>query len=480
MTAGLLESGLRGLTDDELAAAYGNADDTLRAELAGEGDRRDRAGKDSVRSKARWASVSGQWFDGARANYLAAETYCRGYMLSREGQAAGVTEWSLWSGPAKRAERYASEELLNFWLEHPRMTVTEYGAELSRDRKPEDYPAEVAGNDEHINEGNVSTMTAATGTAEQEAFSYATAYADIQPLPADWLWTERIPKSELTIMAAEGGTGKGMLCVDLAARITRGGLLPGDDEAETAGNVILVSTEDDPAVVTVNRLHAAGADMSRVFDLSTVNGATFELPLHTAVLRQAIDEIGNVRLVVLDPLAGVAPVNLASVAKVRGILGPLRQITQDTGVAMVITHHLTKGKGLAGSPAIRDGVRSVLVITRDATDEEIRIVRVIKSNMGAMPEDIRYRTPEGPEGVRVEYTFDVGATPLSGQERIMKVLADAGGTVTGQDVALKADMPYNTARGLLARLVTAGKVFSPGRGSFTQAPAEGVTNTLAA
>jgi hypothetical protein len=424
--------------------------------------------------------VSGQWFDGARANYLAAETYCRGYMLSREGQAAGVTEWSLWSGPAKRAERYASEELLNFWLEHPRMTVTEYGAELSRDRKPEDYPAEVAGNDEHINEGNVSTMTAATGTAEQEAFSYATAYADIQPLPADWLWTERIPKSELTIMAAEGGTGKGMLCVDLAARITRGGLLPGDDEAETAGNVILVSTEDDPAVVTVNRLHAAGADMSRVFDLSTVNGATFELPLHTAVLRQAIDEIGNVRLVVLDPLAGVAPVNLASVAKVRGILGPLRQITQDTGVAMVITHHLTKGKGLAGSPAIRDGVRSVLVITRDATDEEIRIVRVIKSNMGAMPEDIRYRTPEGPEGVRVEYTFDVGATPLSGQERIMKVLADAGGTVTGQDVALKADMPYNTARGLLARLVTAGKVFSPGRGSFTQAPAEGVTNTLAA
>src|ERR1019366_6571450 len=79
-------------------------------------------------------------------------------MLSREGQAAGVTEWSLWSGPAKRAERYASEELLNFWLTSPRMTVTEYGAELSRDREPEDYPAEVAGNDES-NGGTTMTVT---------------------------------------------------------------------------------------------------------------------------------------------------------------------------------------------------------------------------------------------------------------------------------------------------------------------------------
>jgi hypothetical protein len=36
--------------------------------------------------------------------------------------------------------------------------------------------------------------------------------------------------------------------------------------------VLWISAEDDPNVVTVNRLRAAGADMSRVYDLSTASG----------------------------------------------------------------------------------------------------------------------------------------------------------------------------------------------------------------
>ena len=441
---------LRALSDDELATAYGTADDLERDALGAEGDRRDKAGKDSARSKARWASVSSQWHDGAYAQYLAAETYCRGYMLSREGQAAGVSEWSLWSGPAKTAERHASEELRNWWLDNPRMTVTEYSTCLRADRAPED-----------ANEG-LTTMF--TDTAP-EAPKYATAYAGIEPLPADWLLRDRIPRSELTILAALGGTGKGMWTVDLAARISRGDLLPGDDEAGPAANVILVSTEDDPNVVTVNRLHAAGADMARVFDLSAVNGAPFELPLHAGVLAQAIAEIGNVALVVLDPLAGVAPVSLTSVTKVRGILAPLRQIAHDTGCAIVITHHLTKGREIAGSRAIIDGVRSVLTITRDAADDAIRIVRVAKSNMGAQPGDIRYTITEGPEGAGVTYTGEAEAV-LTGPERILKVLAGAPGAVSGQDLAAKAGMPYGSARVLFSRMITAGTIGSAGRGSF--------------
>ena len=325
-------------------------------------------------------------------------------------------------------------------------------------------------------------MTVTAETTEREAAGYAVAYADVEPLEADWLLRDRIPKSELTILAALGGTGKGMLCCDLAARISRGLVLPGDDEAEPAGNVILISTEDDPNVVTVNRLHAAGADMARVFDLSTVNGAPFELPLHANVLRQAIEEIGNVRLVVLDPLAGVAPVSLTSVAKVRGILAPLRQIAHDTGCAIVITHHLTKGKEIAGSRAIIDGVRSVLTISRDATDEDIRIVRVAKSNMGAQPDDIRYTITVGPEGAGVEYV-GAAAAELSGPERILKALDDAPGSVSGQDLAKKAGMPYGSARVLFTRMLAAGRIGSPGRGTFAKVPAivpATVTNSAAA
>ena len=50
----------------------------------------------------------------------------------------------------------------------------------------------------------------------------ATRFSDITPPPAIWTWGQRVPVAELTILAAPGGTGKGILCADLAARIARG------------------------------------------------------------------------------------------------------------------------------------------------------------------------------------------------------------------------------------------------------------------
>jgi hypothetical protein len=58
--------------------------------------------------------------------YLDAETACRGHLLSREGQAAGVDPLSLFSGPAARANKYASAELLEWWSGHGRITVAEW------------------------------------------------------------------------------------------------------------------------------------------------------------------------------------------------------------------------------------------------------------------------------------------------------------------------------------------------------------------
>jgi hypothetical protein len=44
-------------------------------------------------------------------------------MLNRAGKAAGIDERSLFTGPERRARRYASEELLNHWQSHPRPTA---------------------------------------------------------------------------------------------------------------------------------------------------------------------------------------------------------------------------------------------------------------------------------------------------------------------------------------------------------------------
>ncbi|MEU7891702.1 phage minor capsid protein [Nonomuraea sp. NPDC049152] len=67
------------------------------------------------------------WLDQA---YNRAEAATNGFMLNAEGRAAGINERSLFSGPASRARKYASEELLRWWADNPRLTLTEFRAQM--------------------------------------------------------------------------------------------------------------------------------------------------------------------------------------------------------------------------------------------------------------------------------------------------------------------------------------------------------------
>ncbi|MFD0659759.1 phage minor capsid protein [Thermocatellispora tengchongensis] len=67
-----------------------------------------------------------EWLDQM---YERAEQATNGFMLNGEGKAAGINERSLFSGPASRARKYASEELLRFWQDTPRLTLTEFRAQ---------------------------------------------------------------------------------------------------------------------------------------------------------------------------------------------------------------------------------------------------------------------------------------------------------------------------------------------------------------
>lgn len=60
--------------------------------------------------------------------WLAAEADCRGFLLSKEGQAAGIDPEELFSGPAARAEKYASDELKEWWGRNGRMSFAAFKA----------------------------------------------------------------------------------------------------------------------------------------------------------------------------------------------------------------------------------------------------------------------------------------------------------------------------------------------------------------
>jgi hypothetical protein len=226
----------------------------------------------------------------------------------------------------------------------------------------------------------------------------------------------------------------------------------------------------------VHRLRAAGADMSKVRDLSEVRGQLFTLPACLPALRQVIAALGDVRLVILDPLAGVSDISLASVRAVRHLLlRPLQQLARETGVAIVCIHHLTKAGSIAGSRAIVDTPRRVLMVERDKDDPGIRIVRVEKTN-GATGGPFRYRLAgEGP-ATRVTWLSkasadDAGNGAAQASGSVLDALRAATGPLTGQQLAAMTGLPYHSVRVDLARLEQDGTASSPSRGTYALAAA---------
>lgn len=302
----------------------------------------------------------------------------------------------------------------------------------------------------------------------------ATSYADIEPLEPEWLWPGRIPQNQLTLIAGDGGIGKGFLLADLAARVTRGGPMP-DGSFPTwytgAGSVLLVSSEDDPNMATAYRLRAAGADLERVYDMTE----DFIIPESLPSVRDAIADIGDVRLVTIDPLSAVASIALTSsnVRVRRTIMNPLERLAKDMGIALVVVHHTVKSGRVAGTKGITDAARMVLRVTRASQDERIRLIQVEKSNIASdSAGDVAYTVGGTFPDVRVTYltappdeTGEVKAPTVA--ELVLAALRGSQEPLETQELAKRAGAGYGAVRVALTRLRNGPEVYSPSRGLWT-------------
>ena len=132
---------LTGLTDDELAAMYPGADDDTQAAILALCERRDRIADSRVKAQAKRRALYDEWREAAWSDYSAAEAATRGYLLSEQGKRETDEPFTLWSGSERRAMRLGSEEVRNWWLDHPRLTFTAYlrqraqAARIQRDER---------------------------------------------------------------------------------------------------------------------------------------------------------------------------------------------------------------------------------------------------------------------------------------------------------------------------------------------------------
>jgi RecA-family ATPase len=189
------------------------------------------------------------------------------------------------------------------------------------------------------------------------------------------------------------------MLLDIAARVSRDGIMP-DGEATEVGDVLILSAEDDPEDTIKPRLQQAGAVLSRFHNLEgvTVRDGTdaIEIPRDLDALGQTIEKYGA-KLVIIDPLmAFLNGVDSNNDQSVRQALKKLRGVARKHGCAIVCIRHLNKSgspKAMyrgGGSIGIIGHARSALLVAEHPDDQGLRLLASIKCNLGAKPKTLAY------------------------------------------------------------------------------------------
>jgi putative DNA primase/helicase len=211
-----------------------------------------------------------------------------------------------------------------------------------------------------------------------------------------WLWPDRFAIGKLGIVAGLPDEGKGQILSFIAARVTHGGEWPMNEGRSPQGSVVIFSDEDDPNDTLVPRLASAGADLTRIHIVKMVRddkkGRMFSLVSDLELLRQKIVAIGDVRLVMIDPIGaylGIGKIDSFRGTDVRAVLTPLTTLAIDVKAAIVGVMHFNKKTDvtnallrISDSLAFGAVARHVYGVIDDAENERKLFVRA-KNNVAA-------------------------------------------------------------------------------------------------
>jgi hypothetical protein len=282
----------------------------------------------------------------------------------------------------------------------------------------------------------------ATETSSEVKLQY---YSAVQRERIKWLWPGRIPTGKLTLFVGDPGTGKSLVTVDLAARVSTGRAFPDGCSCEVGG-VLILTAEDDAKDTVGPRLDAAGADTSRIARISAVkvtlsDGApaesTFSLERDLLKLEEALTKDAKFKLIIVDPLTAYlgTKINSWRDTDVRGLLTPLTEFATRTGIAVGGIMHLRKSETdamlrVSGSVAFVAAARTVWGFGIDPADKTQRAMVAVKNNLASLANALVYKIAVNDEGVpfiswqKEPRTLDAEDV-LGGNKKEKRAIADA-------------------------------------------------------
>lgn len=243
----------------------------------------------------------------------------------------------------------------------------------------------------------------------------------------DWLWDQYVPRGMLTMLVGDPGSGKSYLAQYLSAWVTMGAVMPGTTCGTTAGSVLYLAGEDDIARTIKPRLRGAGYQNNGKFHLvqgvKRGGGETgaFHLQRDIRHLERKIEELGDVRLVVIDTLdCFTFGLDGNKAEDARSVTSPLAALAEQHDLAVVCVRHLNKSVAVraihkvVGSVSWVGAARAVHLVAQSPEDSDLRYFVCVKMNIARQPRPLGFRIENGYRLTWVHVPDDVCADDLIG------------------------------------------------------------------
>lgn len=202
-------------------------------------------------------------------------------------------------------------------------------------------------------------------------------FSEIPIKKVHFLWKPYIPLKKVTLLGGDPKSGKSFITAGIAAALSRGDPLPGEDgPTREPMNVLMVSAEDDPSDTMKPRLLNLGADMRRVF-IEREKLVIDEDGLKA--LAQMID-MTQAKLLIIDPIVAYfgTKMDMNRANDVRPVMQGLANLAEKKNISVLVIRHnrktaagATEGKRIFngfGSIDFTAAVRSELAVEKGKGD----------------------------------------------------------------------------------------------------------------
>ena len=212
-----------------------------------------------------------------------------------------------------------------------------------------------------------------------------------------WFWKHWLAAGKVHVLAGAPGQGKTTLALAMAATFSSGGKWP-DGTRCAPGSVLIWTGEDDPSDTLNPRFVGMAGNLARIHYVTGIRvegeEKTFTPARDFPSLLTAAQAIGDVRLIVVDPIVSAVTGDGHKAVEVRQSLQPLVDLAGELGAAVLGITHLAKGSAgrdpterVLGSISFAALARVVMLAAKVKGDDgkDKRVLVRSKSNLG--PDD---------------------------------------------------------------------------------------------